>query len=371
MTQSRDIVPGPAPAGIAYAIYGPGGSLIATGGAYPAVAAALGCAVDAAPAWAVEVALGLATGVPVVNRVDRSSDGSQLVESEHVPVIGADGRQMIASRFRLSWRPHAAGPPGSAAERLADVLRLTADWLYETDAELVLTYVSDRVLDDIGALPAELIGQSLLEVGVFDAGPRAFDDQLDPDRRRPFADRMADVRHANGQIRRIRFSGVPVFVADRFAGYRGVARDETRQQSARDAAMRAEARLMVGLAASRDGFAVFDADGLLVCANPQIAHDLGRHEPMPPGMDLGKLLNHALKAGWFVDTDAPSLAATRPSLTDPAGGQTMIEITLADGRRVLFCASRTECNDVLLISTDISSVSTAKRSRKQTLRRSA
>ncbi|MGF1624067.1 MAG: PAS domain-containing protein [Alphaproteobacteria bacterium] len=357
------------PGDVAFAVHGPGGRVVASSDHYGLVARALGCAPDAAPPWLGEVGALLAAGHPVVNREDDSADGTRIIASEHLRIAdAANGEPLIAARYRIFERPHAGGPPGSAAQRLADVLRLSSEWLYETDAALVLTYISDRVFDDIGALPAELIGQPLPEIGVFDSGPACFAEQRDPARRRPFVDRMADVRHANGQVRRVRFSGVPIFVDNVFAGYRGIARDETRQQSASDAAMRAESRLTVGLAASRDGFAVFDGHGLLVCANPQIAFDLGRCEPLSPGTELGKLLNHALKTGWFVDTDAPALAAARPSLTDPSDGQAMIEIGLADGRRVLFCASRTDCDDVLLISTDISTLGTT---RHPTLRRTA
>ena len=345
---------------VVFAVHGAGDGVVAASDDYQVVARALGCSSNAAPSWLPEVASRLANGEAMVCREDRSIDGRVIVASEHMQMAGtADNSRLIASRYRFRSLVSPQQTPVSAAQRLADVLRLSSEWLYETDADLRLTYISDRVFDDIGALPAELLGTALPDFGVFDAGPQCFAEQQDPRRRRPFTDRLADVRHARGGVRRVRFSGVPVFVEDEFVGYRGVARDETRQQSAADAADRAEARLTVGLAASRDGFAVFDADGLLVCANPQIALDLGRREPLPAGIELGKLLNHALRSGWFVDTDAPTLSATRPSLCEP-DSQSMIEIELADHRRILFCASRTDCNDVLLISTDITGLSVAK-----------
>lgn len=365
-----------------FAVHGVGGKVVAASDDYRSVARAFGCSHDGGPSWLVDVAALLAAGHPVVRRQDRSVDGRRMIASEHVPISDTtEGSALIASRYRFADtlsevrtpepRRTDVRPLGMAAQRLADVLRMSSEWLYETDADLALTYISDRVHDDIGVLPAVMIGQRLTEIGVFDGGPRSFDDQLDPQRRRPFADRMADLRHADGSLRRVRFSGVPVFVGEMFAGYRGVARDETRQQSASDAAARAESRLTVGLAASRDGFAVFDASGLMVCANPQIASDLGRRAPLPEGMDLGKLLNHALSSGWFVDTDAPSLDETRPGLSDPAGGQAMIEIGVADGRRLLFCTSRTDCNDILLISTDITAIKAAQISAGDEARKSA
>lgn len=372
-TEKRDGRPADLPE-VVFVVHGAGDGVVAASDDYREVALALGCSSDTAPSWLPEVAAQLSGGETMVNREDRSVDGQMIIASEHMQLAGtADNSRLIASRYRLSRLVPARQTSISAAQRLADVLRLSSEWLYETDADMRLTYISDRVFDDIGALPAELVGTALPDFGVFDAGPQCFSEQLDPRRRRPFTDRLADVRHARGGVRRVRFSGVPVFAGGEFVGYRGVARDETRQQSASDAASRAEARLTVGLAASRDGFAVFDADGLLVCANPQIALDLGRREPLPAGIELGKLLNHALRSGWFVDTDAPTLSATRPSLCEP-DSQSMIEIVLADHRRILFCASRTDCNDVLLISTDITGLSDVKPQEKPSpirLRKSA
>ncbi|MEZ5669047.1 MAG: PAS domain-containing protein [Alphaproteobacteria bacterium] len=277
-----------------------------------------------------------------------------------------------APEDRASQRasPRSTAASGTAAQRLHDVLRLSSEWLYETDAELTVTFMSDRVHDDLGVVPAAMIGRRLPELGVFDAGPDAFAAQLDPSRRKPFADRMADMRHADGSLRRIRFAGVPMYEDGGFAGYRGIARDETLRLSAVDAAQRAESRLLMGLAAIRDGFAVFDSLGMLICANPQLADDFGRRDGVPPGIELAKLLNHALKSGWFVDTDASSLTAAPPRLTDPASGQSMVEIGLADGRRVLFCASRTDCGDTVLISTDITALQSAQRggARRSTLK---
>ena len=195
--------------------------------------------------------------------------------------------------------------------------------------------------------------------------PDCFADQLNIERRGPFSGRLADVSHADGSTRRVRFSGVPVYRSDQFAGFRGIARDETRQMTASDATERAESRLLQGLSAIRDGFAVFDQHGLLICANAQLVADLGRHEPPPQGTELGKLLNHALKSGWFVDTDAPSLTAARPRLVNPTDGHSMIEIGLADGRRVLFAASHTPLGDTVLISTDITELNLAQDLRRR------
>ena len=56
---------------------------------------------------------------------------------------------------------------GEAAElrrRLHDLPRLVSDWVWEVDADLRFTYVSDRVFDVLGYHPRELYGRHLTEL---------------------------------------------------------------------------------------------------------------------------------------------------------------------------------------------------------------
>jgi PAS domain S-box-containing protein len=114
------------------------------------------------------------------------------------------------------------------AERLEDVTRLASDWIWETDAELAITYLSARVVEALGRHPRELIGRSLLELGEFERenGEPA---PLSPRRRTPFRDLPFILRHRDGSTRVFLVSSLPMFSArtGEFRGFRGTARDVT------------------------------------------------------------------------------------------------------------------------------------------------
>ena len=106
------------------------------------------------------------------------------------------------------------------------MLRSTVDWLWETDAELALTYVSSPVALKLG-LPAQvLLGRPLSSLGEFAPGGGA-EQQADAAirARRPF--RMAPFAMTGSGDRRATYhlSGVPYFDDEtgQFAGYRGTA----------------------------------------------------------------------------------------------------------------------------------------------------
>lgn len=117
--------------------------------------------------------------------------------------------------------------------RFQDVIRSASDWVWETDHNLNLTYVSNRIAEALKTPPAELIGRHLFTIGEFEEslenGPARPDlaAALMPFRGRIFL--MPDKRH---RIRRISMAGVPVFDerSGSFRGYRGTGTDVTRQR---------------------------------------------------------------------------------------------------------------------------------------------
>ena len=53
------------------------------------------------------------------------------------------------------------------AQRLEDITRLVSDWVWEADAAMRLTFVSERVFDALGRVPAQFIGRQLFDLGRF------------------------------------------------------------------------------------------------------------------------------------------------------------------------------------------------------------
>ena len=128
----------------------------------------------------------------------------------------------------LSAWPEDADSPAEARWRRAriigryeDFLRCSVDWLWETDAELVLRFVSSPVALKLG-LPAQvLIGRPLPSLGTFTgAAPRGPLENLRPFRNAAFVMTGAEAREVPYLL-----SGVPYFEDEdgRFAGFRGTA----------------------------------------------------------------------------------------------------------------------------------------------------
>lgn len=125
---------------------------------------------------------------------------------------------------RLAWLGQ-HGPPAEARwfraaiiGRYEDFLRCSVDWLWETDADLNLSYVSSPVALRLGIPAQVLLGRPLLSLGHFLDGAPFAD-------RRPFRDAVFAMTGAEDREVVYRLNGVPYFGLDhgRFAGFRGTA----------------------------------------------------------------------------------------------------------------------------------------------------
>ena len=112
--------------------------------------------------------------------------------------------------------------------RFGDVLRSISDWVWECDAGLRLSFLSDRATAVLGHPAQDLIGRPLAAL-LRCVGP-APTDGLPTEIRdmRPFRNVVVEIVDRKGHARRNLLSGVPVFDDDgRFQGYRGTGSDVT------------------------------------------------------------------------------------------------------------------------------------------------
>jgi PAS domain S-box-containing protein len=182
-----------------------------------------------------------------VEEVRRSA--RRLVRSEQV-VVGGAIRHFRAHHFPIFRGPNPVAVGGiyydvtqqaavldqvrSSQTRLDDVIRSTSDWVWESDAEGRLTYVSERITEVLGRLPAALRGQSLSELGHFAPAPGGASDPFRA--AAPFRNLTFEVRDLSGELRQIQISGVPVFSTEtgRLTGFRGTGTDVTAQRRAEE-----------------------------------------------------------------------------------------------------------------------------------------
>jgi diguanylate cyclase (GGDEF)-like protein/PAS domain S-box-containing protein len=119
-------------------------------------------------------------------------------------------------------------------QRLASLVSLSSDWIWEQDEQLRFTYFSDGLRQATGVDPSQLLGKPRTLDGVVDLAP---DVVADYERRLamrlPFRDLVYCLGAPGSRGAYISVSGEPIFDADgRFAGYRGVGRDVTHQRLA-------------------------------------------------------------------------------------------------------------------------------------------
>ena len=134
-----------------------------------------------------------------------------------------DGQEVALAITGWAGRPAREPMPAQRQEREADFLRAAADWMWETDDALRLTFLSPGAAAAIGRAPAEFIGRQL--TGLFRL--RESEDGALPiltalAEHKGFESQAAELR--GGRKGAYTLSGVPLIDGTgRFAGFRGAA----------------------------------------------------------------------------------------------------------------------------------------------------
>ena len=130
--------------------------------------------------------------------------------------------------------------------RFQDIIRSASDWVWETDVDLNLTYVSARISETLDMPPGTLIGKKIFSLGVFEDSSDGLSVKPDlMDAREQFRGRIFLIADNRNRVRRISMSGVPVYdeLTGAFKGYRGTGADVTSEHDAIQSARRSQREL--------------------------------------------------------------------------------------------------------------------------------
>ena len=118
--------------------------------------------------------------------------------------------------------------------RFRDVAEASSDWIWETDPELRMTYLSDRFSAVTGVAAATILGRSLDQFFSSDTESEGWTSLIGDTRvKNTFRDLRCCYRDANGSRRICRIAGRPIVNQQgAFLGYRGTATDITREVEA-------------------------------------------------------------------------------------------------------------------------------------------
>ena len=123
---------------------------------------------------------------------------------------------------------------GASEARFRDVADASADWIWETDADGRLVFLSERFTEIMALAPQTFLtrplGQLLDEA---DRTESVVDLRRAMDARQPFRDLLCQLANGTGRSCTLRFAGKPAFDhVGGFLGYRGIASDVTAQIAA-------------------------------------------------------------------------------------------------------------------------------------------
>ncbi len=172
---------------------------------------------------------------------------------QYFPIFDAGSRLVAIGGvyYDITAQVSAVDRLRATQESFNDVLRATSDWVWETDDQGRLSFVSERITELTGKPPAMLVGKLLVSLGTAPADvPRGDSIEAALAAHAPFRGRLFDIVDRDGHPRRHHVSGVPFFHLrnGRFSGFRGTGTDVTQQHVAERASLDARARLETALA---------------------------------------------------------------------------------------------------------------------------
>ncbi len=177
----------------------------------------------------------------------RSGKAMEHFLSRHFPIFD-DAKHLIAicgSFVNSTRQVNAEAKLKEEKRRFLDITRAASDWIWETDADGRLTFVSDRVVQAVGLPPLLLKGKKFAELGIFkpeDDGSNKAETAIE--RHVPFRSVPLEIQDSSGDIKIFNISGVPVFnEKGRYIGYRGTSDDITARLLAEDDALSSKADL--------------------------------------------------------------------------------------------------------------------------------
>ncbi len=264
--------------------------------------------------------------------------------------------------------------------RFAAYAGMSADWIWEQDANLRFTFVSRSQEAAVSrpqeaapeVFPGDSVGKRRDELDIVIEDEEAWRRHLgDLAARRPFRHFSYGRRDKDGRPRDIIISGDPLFARDgSFLGYRGTGTDVTAEHAALERAKAAEAvaenahaKLVTALETITQGFALFDADDRLVTCN---RHYLDDAHVLDAGQIVGwrfeEIVRARLDTGWrgyIPGSDTPASAeewiAWRLSVHRAPPQQPFV-YKGADGRWLMISERRTDDGGSVAIRVDVTDI---------------
>ena len=212
--------------------------------------------------------------------------------------------------------------------RFRDVTEAASDWIWEMDAQLRFTYLSDRFYALTGIAPQHVLGHTRWELAAIDT---------DADRQRweqhrqmlesglPFRDFIyqAQIGGNPGASRFLKISGKPIYdSAGQFLGYRGIGTDISEQVRAETALRESEARLRRIIDLVPHMIFAKDRHGRFLLANRATAEAFG--------LTVEALVNRPQEVVHGIDEETERMLADDMEVIESGASKLIAEETFTD-----------------------------------------
>ncbi|HZS81932.1 MAG TPA: ATP-binding protein [Stellaceae bacterium] len=243
--------------------------------------------------------------------------------------------------------------------RLRDFAEAASDWLWETDAELRFTHISDRFFEIFGIPGAMFLGKRRDEVADTSDEPEKWREHFRTlAERRPFRD-FTYCWRVNGQPAGwVKVSGRPVFdETGAFRGYRGTGTDLTAQRQAEEQAAAASRQLLDAVEGLSEGVAIFDAEDKLVLCNARYSEiNSAISDILVPGVSFEVVLRKGIERGLHPAAIGSEEEWLLERLADHRAGNSHFERQGSDGHWLQVLEQRTPGGGTTILATDITEV---------------
>jgi PAS domain S-box-containing protein len=213
-----------------------------------------------------------------------------------------------------------------------------SDWWWEMDAQLRITFLSERFTELFGVPTASLVGKLRTEIARTDYDSPAWQAHLDDlANRRPYRDFLTTFVDAWGVSRPVKISGTPVFgPGGAFEGYIGVGHDLTELRQKEYEALQDARKLASVLQNIDQGVAFFDAALRVAAYNRPVVQWLPLEDAGDPmGTSYEDIMRRLAERGEF-DPEEKEVAVARRVAMVRAGQRFEGERERRDGRIFAF-----------------------------------
>lgn len=164
----------------------------------------------------------------MVESTPRGPVRGEMVHDDEIGALVKVYNKLVAgSRLYIRRLDQSQASLEASEKRFRDLAEVSGDWFFEMDAELRLSYVSDRFFELTGLEPDDVLGHKRAEIAQDLQDNKAWQDHLaDLEAHREFRKFEYQVRTKTGVPLDVSLGGVPQWDdKGNFAGYRGVGSD--------------------------------------------------------------------------------------------------------------------------------------------------